>query len=88
MATAAAEAQQLFESEAKPLVKDLPVTFKCEPGDPAMSVCRLARDIESDLIVLGCHQLSRKLSMGRIDYVGITILEKAPCPVLLVPYEY
>jgi len=23
--------------------------------------------------------------MGRIDYVGMTILEKAPCPVMLVP---
>jgi len=23
--------------------------------------------------------------MGRIDYIGMTILENAPCPVMLVP---
>ena len=85
---AVAQAQELFESEARPLTEGVPLTFKSEPGDPAMSVCRLARDVQADLIVLGCHQLSQKLSLGRIDYVGITILEKAPCPVLLVPHEY
>ena len=85
---AAAQAQELFESEARSLPEGVPVTFKSEPGDPAMSVCRIARDVQADLIVLGCHQLSQKLSLGRIDYVGITILEKAPCPVLLVPHEY
>jgi hypothetical protein len=25
--------------------------------------------------------------MGRLDYVGVTILENAPCPVMLVPYR-
>jgi hypothetical protein len=35
--------------------------------------------------VLGCHQNPEKMCLGRIDYVGMTILEKAPCPVLLVP---
>jgi nucleotide-binding universal stress UspA family protein len=60
--------------------------FKCRPGDPALEVCKLARRLPADLIVLGCHQLSEKMSMGRLDYVGITILEKAPCPVMLVPY--
>ena len=41
---------------------------------------------DHDLIVLGCHQHGRKLSLGRVDYVGITILEKAHCPVMLVPF--
>jgi nucleotide-binding universal stress UspA family protein len=88
IARAVEQAQERFVTEAGSLTEGLTVTFKSEPGDPAMSVCRLARDCQADLIVLGCHQLSQKLSLGRIDYVGITILEKAPCPVLLVPHEY
>lgn len=88
VARAVGQANARFASELGHLTEGLKVTFKSEPGDPAMSVCRLARDIQADLIVLGCHHLSQKLSLGRIDYVGITILEKAPCPVLLVPHEY
>ena len=55
------------------------------PADPAMEVCKLARRIEADLIVLGCHQRRGMTAMGRVDYVGMTILEKAPCPVMLIP---
>lgn len=77
----------LYAKEIAPLLGSLPkVTFKCQPADPALHVCKLARMIPADLIVMGCHQLSEKISMGRLDYVGVTILEKAPCPVMLVPY--
>ena len=76
-----------FESEVEPLLGNLEkVCFKCLPADPALEVCKMARDIKADLIVLGCHQLREKMGMGRIDYVGMTILEKAPCPVMLVPF--
>jgi nucleotide-binding universal stress UspA family protein len=76
-----------YRAEIEPLTAGLTsVTFKCRPADPALEVCKLARNLPADLIVLGCHQLSEKISMGRLDYVGITILEKAPCPVMLVPY--
>ena len=51
-----------------------------------MDACRIAKNIRADLIVLGCHQSHHKISMGRIDYVGMTILEKAPCPVMLIPF--
>ena len=75
-----------FKVEVEPLLGNLKnVSFKCLPADPALEVCKMARDIKADLIVLGCHQLPEKLCMGRIDYVGMTILEKAPCPVILVP---
>ena len=80
------ETGQRFESEIAPLVGDLQnVLFKCLPADPALEVCKMARDIHADLIILGCHQLKEKIGMGRVDYVGMTILEKAPCPVMLVP---
>ncbi len=77
----------LYAREVEPLVGSQPnVTFKSQPADPALHVCKLAHMLPADLIVLGCHQLSEKISMGRLDYVGVTILEKAPCPVMLVPY--
>jgi len=80
------ETEHRFKSEVEPLLKNLKnVSFKCLPADPAMEVCKMARNINADLIVLGCHQLPEKMCMGRIDYVGMTILEKAPCPVILVP---
>lgn len=55
------------------------------PADPALEVCRIAANIGADLIVVGCHQPHRRYSLGRVDYIGMTILEKAPCAVLLVP---
>ena len=63
------------------------VIFKSRPADPALEVCKLARELPADLIILGCHEISEKISLGRLDYVGVTILEKSPCPVLLVPFN-
>jgi nucleotide-binding universal stress UspA family protein len=57
------------------------------PADPALEACRMARKIPADLIVVGCHHTHRELSMGRVDYVGMTILEKAPCAVMLIPLD-
>ena len=77
----------LYAKEIAPLLGSQPnVTFQSQPADPAMQICKLAHMLPADLIVLGCHQLSEKISMGRLDYVGVTILENAPCPVMLVPY--
>ena len=81
-----ARTNRRYETTVAPLLGDLKnVSFKCLPADPALEVCRIARNIQADLIVLGCHQLPEKMCMGRIDYVGMTILEKASCPVILVP---
>lgn len=80
------EAQERFVAEALPLLGDLArVTFECRPADPAVEFCRLARDLGADLIVFGTHQRPG-LSRSRIDYTGMTILETAPCAVMLVPY--
>jgi nucleotide-binding universal stress UspA family protein len=80
------ETEHFFKSEVQPHLGDLKnVSFRCLPADPALEVCKMARNIQADLIVLGCHQLPEKMCMGRIDYVGMTILEKAPCPVMLIP---
>jgi len=61
------------------------ITFGCLPADPALEICKIARHHKSDLIILGSHQESEKMCLGRVDYVGMTILEKASCPVMLVP---
>ena len=69
------DAHQQYDEKIKPLLADFEKGFFiCLPADPAM-----------DLIILGCHQLPEKMCLGRVDYIGMTILEKAPCPVMLVP---
>jgi nucleotide-binding universal stress UspA family protein len=80
------DAQQQYAAKIKPLLGDFErASFTCLPADPALTTCKMAREMNVDLIVLGCHQLPEKMSLGRVDYIGMTILEKAPCPVLLVP---
>ncbi len=87
LSEAKTNAQELYDRKIKPFISDLKqVTFDCEPADPALEVCKRARRIKADLIVLGCHQKPDKMCLGRIDYVGMTIFEKAPCPVMLVPF--
>ena len=78
--------QHRYETEVKPLLNGSNnTTFGYQPADPALGVCKLARHNKYDLIILGSHQKPEKMCMGRIDYVGMTILEKASCPVMLVP---
>ncbi len=80
------ETKDRFETEVKPLLSDSNrVTFGCLPADPALEICKIAKQHKSDLIILGSHQRPEKMSLGRVDYVGMTILEKASCPVMLVP---
>ena len=80
------EAQQQYAAKIKPLLGDFEsASFTCLPADPALATCKMAREMNVDLIVLGCHQLPEKMCLGRVDYIGMTILEKAPCPVMLVP---
>jgi nucleotide-binding universal stress UspA family protein len=78
--------QQKFEAEIKPHLADFPkFTFGYSPTDPGMEICKIARRIQADLILLGCHDEPEKPQLARLDYVGLTILEKAPCPVMLIP---
>lgn len=75
-----------FETQIKPLISDFPkFKFKSSPKDPGLEICKIARQTGADLIVLGCHDEPGRPKLARLDYVGVTILEKAPCPVMLVP---
>ena len=80
------DAHQQYDARIKPLLADFEKgSFICLPADPALTTCKMARELNVDLIILGCHQLPEKMCLGRLDYIGMTILEKAPCPVMLVP---
>lgn len=78
--------EQKFETEIKPLIQNCPkIRFGSSPSDPALEICKIARESQADLILLGCHDEPERPRLARLDYVGVTILEKAPCPVMLVP---
>ena len=80
------EANKKFEEEVRPYVDDMPIhTFECAPADPGLDICKVARRIGADLILMGSHNESEKPNLSRVNYVGMTILEKAPCPVMMVP---
>ena len=80
------ETKDRFDTELKPFLNDYnQITFGCLPADPALEICKIAKHHNSDLIILGSHQEAEKMNLGRVDYVGMTILEKASCPVMLVP---
>lgn len=77
-----------IRSHLDPHLSGMPnVRIQFFPADPALEACRIARDIRADLIVVGCHQPHGSVSMGRVDYIGMTILEKSPCAVMLIPYD-
>ncbi len=86
------EALKLVDDQIKTdlyplLLEKEKISIEYLPADPALEACRMARKIPADLIVVGCHHTHRELSMGRVDYVGMTILEKAPCAVMLIPLD-
>ncbi len=81
-------ARRRFEQEIGPIFREGGGReFACLPADPAMAVCRLARERGADLVVIGCHQREQGSCLSRMDYTGMTIMDKAPCPVLLVPFS-
>ena len=56
------ETKRRYKAEIEPLVGDLKnVSFKYLPADPALEVCKQARNMQTDLIILGCHLAKRIL---------------------------
>ena len=78
--------KQKFETDLKPHLRDFPkFKFGYFPTDPGLEICKISRQTQADLILVGCHDGLGKPNITPLDYVGMTILEKAPCPVMLVP---
>jgi nucleotide-binding universal stress UspA family protein len=75
-----------FETEIRPYLAEFTnFQFGYSPTDPGLEICKIARQTKADLILVGCHDAPNRQNITRLDYAGMTILEKAPCPVLLVP---
>ena len=78
--------KEKFETDIKPHLNDFPkFKFDFSPTEPGLEICKIARQNQADLILVGCHDEPNKHNITRLDYTGMTILEKAPCPVMLVP---
>jgi len=55
------ETKDRFETEINPILNGFNhVTFGCLPADPALEICKIARNHKSDLIILGSHRESEK----------------------------
>jgi magnesium transporter len=75
---------RLREVREQQLSVDLDVTTEIREGTPARALCRLARDLACDLILI-----STRGSQGwRRSWLGGTtemVLRHAPCPVVIIP---
>jgi nucleotide-binding universal stress UspA family protein len=62
----------------------IPVITEVRVGSPAPVICDYAHELGVDLIVLGTHArgLTRRLFLGSVSRA---VLERAGCPVLMVP---
>ncbi len=80
------EAERRFELEFKPLLSGYrQYAFNAWEADPSVEICLLARETDADLIVIGCHQREGRPGVTRLGQVGLSVLQGAPCMVLLVP---
>ena len=67
----------------QPAGADVPVEHKLMEGRPVEEILRLAKETQSDLIVMGTHGLTgvKRLLLGS---VAEQIVRQAPCPVVAV----
>ncbi|KAB0665009.1 universal stress protein [Oryzomonas japonica] len=52
-------------------------------GEPVEEICRLAAELEVDLIVLGHRKQTSFASRWWKGSVGVSLLERAPCSILV-----
>lgn len=79
-----ADAQRLLEAFVLRHLAGLPVTQRAVCGEPAAAIVREASEAAADLIVMGTHAdgVMKRLVFGSVSK---SVLESAPCAVLLVP---
>ena len=74
------------ETAVKRAAPNATIEHRVETGDPAATICRIATELDVDVIVVGSHGkgfLSRVLLGSVSEYVT----RHAPCPVLVVRSE-
>lgn len=86
VADATREIEKHFKDEYMPLLGEFKnYYFNCWEGSPANDTAKFAQVIGADLIIVGSHESGGKLSFNRLGTVGATIMQYAPCPVMLLP---
>jgi nucleotide-binding universal stress UspA family protein len=78
------EAKQLladYQNIAK--TEKLEVKFSCEVGKTGTMICQSARELQADLILLGCRE-ERGLISAIAGNVSSYVVNHAPCSVLVV----
>lgn len=81
---AVAEARNSIAQTAQALRRPSTVVReRVEVGNPAESICEVARDLQADVIVLGSRGrgLFRQALLGS---VSAAVVKHAPCPVLVI----
>lgn len=78
------EGERMVDAFVKTWLPDLPVEKRAVRGIPAVDIAREARELGVDLIVMGTRAegVVRRLVFGSVSK---SVLESAPCAVLLVP---
>ncbi|MFK7691455.1 universal stress protein [Paenibacillus sp. HJGM_3] len=78
------EAQQIIQPAANALREDgIRHDWLSIPGDPAQTICSVARESGYELIVMGSRGLGRfsEVILGSVSH---KVIQHAPCPVLIV----
>jgi nucleotide-binding universal stress UspA family protein len=75
--------QGLAELVATARAAGVEATSRTRYGSTAREICEQARDLGTDLIVLGTHGRSG-LSRALLGSVAERVVRRAPCPVLTV----
>lgn len=78
------EAQQIVQPAAAQLTEaSIKHDWLSIPGDPAQTICSIAKESGYDLIVMGSRGLGRfsEVILGSVSH---KVSQHAPCPVLIV----
>jgi nucleotide-binding universal stress UspA family protein len=81
--TARARGEQIVEEARSLCGDDVPCTTQVAFGEPSATICRRARELDADLIVVGSRGLGtiKRLVLGS---VSTAVSNRAPCSVLVV----
>lgn len=81
------ETEDLFANQYKERLSGLKShAFNCLDGDRSATAVQFAGTIGADMIILGCHAASSgRPGVTRLGAMAHYVLERAACPVLVVP---
>jgi nucleotide-binding universal stress UspA family protein len=82
------DAEKKFQEKYQPLFGDFSdFSFACCSGDPAMETAKFARQINAEVIIVGCHTRGDRPAISRLGETTLSLLQWAPCSVMMVPCD-